>query len=138
MDIPSEILSNGIERGTILHSNMFPMINHGKFFIVIGESKEYLIGFFFINSHINAMLERHPEFMNLQYILKCKDYKFLDHDSFVCASEILKISKSKLIDSIERRETKIIDILKEKHLEELLEMVRNSDVFSNNEKREFF
>lgn len=138
MDIPSEILSNGIERGTILHSDMFSMINHGKFFIIIGESKEYIIGFFFINSHINAMLERHKELMNLQYYLKCKDYKFLDHDSFVCATKILKISKSKLIDSIERRETKIIDILKEKHLEELLEMVRNSDVFSNNEKREFF
>lgn len=138
MNIPSEILSNGIERGTILHSDMFPMINHGKFFIIIGENKDYILGFFFINSNINAMLEKHQELMNLQYYLRCKDYSFLNYDSFVCATRIQKINKDKLIDSIEKHETKIIDNLKKEHLEELLKMVRNSDVFSEIEKREFF
>mgnify|MGYP006885874675 CR=1 FL=1 len=49
MDIPSNILSNHIQRGAILHSTMFDEIDHGKYFVVIGVSEKYIAGFFFIS-----------------------------------------------------------------------------------------
>ena len=46
MDFPVDSIASQIKRGTILHSNMFENIGHGKFFVVIGVTEEYIAGFF--------------------------------------------------------------------------------------------
>ena len=57
MDIPSALIEIQIARGTILHSTMFQNIDHGKFFVIVGVSKDYVAGFFFINSRVNIHIE---------------------------------------------------------------------------------
>ena len=47
MILPNSLL---IKRGVILHSTIFEYIDHGKFFVIIGEDEENYIGLFFINS----------------------------------------------------------------------------------------
>lgn len=86
MDLPISLLENSIQRGTILHSTIFENIDHGKFFVVMGVTQEYIAGFFFINSNIHRSLFDKPEQLALQYPLRHSDYKFLDHDSFLCAT----------------------------------------------------
>ena len=51
MDLPLELAENLIERGVILHSDIFPDIDRGKFFVVIGVDEDFVAGFFFINSN---------------------------------------------------------------------------------------
>ena len=77
MDIPSNILSNHIQRGAILHSTMFDEIDHGKYFVVIGVSEKYIAGFFFINSNIHPTISNKPEQLAMQYPLKHSDYVFI-------------------------------------------------------------
>lgn len=58
MDI-SPLARAVIKRGTILHSDEFDYVDHGKMFVVMGEDDTQLYGFFFINSDINPKnLER--------------------------------------------------------------------------------
>ncbi len=41
MILPDSLL---IKRGVILHSTIFEYIDHGKFFVIIGEDEENYIG----------------------------------------------------------------------------------------------
>ena len=67
MEIPNSLIATQVERGTIMHSTMFKNIDHGKFFVIIGISEEYIAGVFFINSNINIHLENKPEQFAMQY-----------------------------------------------------------------------
>ena len=138
MDFPTDFIENRICRGTILHSNMFEDIDHGKFFVIIGVTEEYVAGFFFINSNINKSLYGKQEQFNLQYPMKHTDYGFLKHDSLLCATNIIKRDRRYIADSIKNGITKFIGEMKEHHLNEVLEMVRESRLFSKKEKEEFF
>lgn len=138
MDLPIPLLENFIKRGTILHSTMFENIDHGKFFIVIGVTEEYIAGFFFINSNIHKSLFGKKDQLALQYPLRHSDYKFLDYDSFLCATDIQKRERGQIAKSISDGLTSIIGSLQQNHLQEVLEMVRQSKLFSNKDKREFF
>lgn len=138
MDVPAKLIEGiGVSRGAILHSTMFRTIDHGKFFVVIGVSKDMVAGFFFINSEINKHLEKKPEQFAMQYPLRCGDYSFLKYDSFVSAIEIKQIPCGRISASIKSGETTIIDNLRKEHLDELLEAARNSKLFSKIEKRMF-
>ena len=55
MDI-SPLARAVIKRGTILHSDEFDYVDHGKMFVVMGEDDTQLYGFFFINSDINPKI----------------------------------------------------------------------------------
>lgn len=54
MELPVNLVSTLIERGQILHSDIFDDIDHPKFFVVIGVSDKEVAGFFYINSNINT------------------------------------------------------------------------------------
>jgi len=138
MDLPVEIYDEVIKRGQILHSDNFTDIGHGKFFVIIGVTEDLIVGFFFINSNINRYLLDKPEQMAVQYSMLKRDYKFLHHDSFLCATKILKLKKTEIIAGLQEESVTIIDALKPEHLEEVLDMVRNSDLFKETEKRQFF
>ena len=137
MDLPISYIESSVSRGAILHSTMFREIDHGKFFVIIGVSQNEVAGFFFINSNINRSLESKPEQIAMQYPMRKKDYSFLHYDSFLCATNILKFPRERIVSSINTGETTFIGNMVEEHLEELLQSARKSRLFSKIEKDTF-
>lgn len=138
MDLPLELAENLIERGVILYSDIFPDIDHGKFFVVIGVDEDFVAGFFFINSNINRAIWNKQEQLAMQYPMRKADYDFLRYDSFLCATNIITRSRKELSDSIQENRSSLVGHMKQEHLDDVLEMVRNSKLFSNIEKQRFF
>ncbi len=138
MELPLSMHEQAIQRGTILMSSMFEDIDHDKFFVIMGVSDDYIAGFFFINSNIHHSLFKKPDQLAMQYLMRHKDYSFLKYDSFLCATNILIKSRKDLAESLQKGETSIKGVLQQEHLEEILEMVRNSKLFSKIEKKRFF
>lgn len=138
MDLPKELLQQGITRGTILLSDCFEDIDHAKFFAVMGVYENMIAGFFFINSRIHPILETKPEMFAMQYLLRKRDYKFLKYDSFLGANELLTRPVSILVDSMHDGHTNIMGHLTQNDLEAVLEACRKSDLFTPKEKRCFF
>ena len=126
-----------VRRGTIL-LGAFEKIDHKKFFVIIGENKEKLIGFFFINSDICRSVRNKPHQFEMQMPIKREDYNFLNHTSFVAADKINTIRKDKVASDIVNGVTKIMGELTEDDLDRLLDVLRNSMLFSKIEKESFF
>lgn len=74
----------------------------------------------------------------MQYPLLVSDYPFLDHTSYICVTNVVTMDKAVLIESITNNRTKVVDILKANHLDELLCKLRQSRLFSPIIKRQFF
>lgn len=73
MDI-SALGSVAIGRGTILHSDKFENIDHGKLFVIMGEDEESCYGFFFINSTIDRIIQSRKALFDMQLPLKRLNY----------------------------------------------------------------
>ncbi|MBQ3688474.1 MAG: hypothetical protein II937_01250 [Bacteroidales bacterium] len=138
MELPAQIYDDVIKRGQILHSDNFVDIGHGKFFVIIGVTEDCVVGFFFINSNINSFLYDKPAQMAVQYPMRKSDYSFLRYDSFLCANKVLKLNKTEIIAGLKDNSVTIIDEMKPEHITEVLDMVRNSDLFKEIEKKRFF
>lgn len=138
MELPAILLDTLVYRGQILHSDIFENIDHAKFFVVIGVSSDSIAGFFYINSEINRFIKNKDEQLLMQYPLFQCDYSFLSHDSYICATNIVKLPKSIIVESIKSKRTKVVASLQPEHLEAILQKVRNSRLFSKKEKNEFF
>lgn len=138
MDLPVVLVDSLVSRGQILHSDIFEDIDHAKFFVVIGISDDAVAGFFYINSEINRFINNKDEQLLMQYPLFKSDYKFLSHDSYICATNIVKLPRSLISQSVVDGRTKIVDSLRAEHLCALLDKVRNSRLFSKKDKDEFF
>lgn len=139
MDLPLTVIECQLTRGCILHSEeIFDYISHGKFFVIIGEDDNDFIGFFFINSKINDFISRKPELLALQFILSKEDYAFLDYDSYLCCTEIKKLNKKELANSVSVNKTQIKGFLHDEHQRDILQIVRKSKLFSQKEKNTFF
>ncbi|RHJ82338.1 hypothetical protein [Parabacteroides sp. AM08-6] len=138
MEFPLSGIEKTIQRGTILLSSIFEEIGHSKYFVVMGISEDCIAGFFFVNSNIHPSLFNKPDQLAMQYPLKHADYSFLKYDSFLCATNILTKSRKDLGLSISKKETIIIGDLQEQHLNEVLDMVRASKLFSKIDKKKYF
>lgn len=138
MEVGASIAALSIRRGTVFHSAMFEEIDHGKFFVVIGENDKELVGFFFINSWINQFIQRKPEMLKLQFPISDEDYDFLSHNSFLNCSSLTTIDKTKLSNSIATGETTIKGQLSDEDVSSILELVRSSKLFSKIERESFF
>ena len=138
MELPIELYEQEVRRGRIIHSYNFENIDHGKFFVIIGVTQDSIVGFFFINSNINKYIQDKPDMMAVQYPLLKRDYAFLKHDSFICATEIEEIKKSDIIDGIKNRSVVFVDDLRQEHLDDVLTMVRESKLFDKKEKEMYF
>ena len=79
-----------------------------------------------------------PAQLALQYQLRAKDYSFLRYDSFLSASNIIKMKRSDIAKSIENGKTKYIDKLNQEDLDNVLNMVRKSPLYKPKEKKDFF
>lgn len=138
MNLPPElIVTHYIKRGAILHSTMFDYIDHGKFFVIIGISKDTVAGFFFINSNIHHYIIGKESLLEMQFLLSPSDYTFLTHESFLSATNIIQRPLSVIAESIQKGDTVYIGELSEEHLSEVLRMARGSKLFSKKEKKQF-
>lgn len=97
-----------------------------------------MAGFFFINSNINRAIWNKQEQLAMQYPMRKADYDFLRYDSFLCATSIITRSRKELSESIQENRSSLVGHMKQEHLDDVLEMVRNSKLFSNIEKQRFF
>lgn len=138
MELPIELLEQELKRGTILHSNIFDNIDHGKFFAVIGEDKDKILGVFFVNSKINDFIKSKPKLLQLQYSLSSDDYEFLNYNSYLCCSDLIKIDKQKLAESLTAGRSEVKGSLLQKDLENILNNINNSKVFTEIEKQKYF
>lgn len=138
MQLPESLYNTVIKRGQILHSENFVDIGHGKFFVIIGITDDSIVGFFFINSNVNKYLFNKPELLAMQYPMRKEDYGFLRYDSFLCATKILKLNKQDIVSGLQNGTVQIISQLMQEHLDDVLTMVRKSDLFKEREKRLFF
>lgn len=73
-----------------------------------------------------------------QYPLYAKDYNFLAHDSYICATNVVELPKADIVRSIENKHTKVVDTLKPEHLKVLLDKLRSSKLFSAITKKRYF
>ena len=138
MDLPVVLIEDIVKRGQILHSDIFKEIDHAKFFVIIGVSEDSIAGFFYINSGINPYINTKKEQLEMQYPIYAKDYTFLSHDSYICATNIIELPKSDIVQNIQNGHIKIVDSLRTVHLNALLDKVRNSRLFSKVEKKRYF
>lgn len=138
MDLPVNLLQQGISRGTILLSDCFVDIDHAKFFAVIGVHDDKIAGFFFINSRIHPVIATKPKSFAMQYQLRKRDYDFLRYDSFLGADELLTRPIVDLVKSMQTGQTSVVGQLTDEDLNAVLEACRNSELFSAKEKRQFF
>ena len=137
MEIPVSTIADSIQRGDILLSE-FDGIDHRKFFVVMGVSEDKICGFFFINSNIHPAIFNKQDQLDLQYPLNHTDYPFLKYDSFLCASSVIERKISDISASIQKRTTSVIGHMKEEHITDVVEMVRNSKVISDRHKKMYF
>jgi len=132
-----DLAKSAIIRGVILHG-YFKNIDHPKFFLIIGEHEDDLCGLFFVNSNINFFTKKHPEFFEMQMLIRKSDYHFLDYDSFIDATKIRTLNKKSIATDICNQKTQIKGSLTENDLDMLLDAVRASKLFSKIEKDHFF
>ena len=126
-----------IKRGAILHCETFDFVDHGKFFVIMGVSHGEVAGFFFINSGINKWIQGKEEMLAMQYPMRKEDYGFLRYDSFLAAQELLKIPISKIESDMEKGQTIFKALMKEEHVNEVLQMARHSKLFKPKDKKNF-
>lgn len=138
MELPPQLLRQGIERGVILLSDSFSDIDHAKSFAIIGIYKNSIAGFFFINSRIHPVILSKPQLLAMQYPLRKKDYTFLRYDSFLGAGELQIRPLEALVKSMQNGQTSVVGRLTDEDLAIVLETCRHSDLFSQKEKQQFF
>lgn len=76
--------------------------------------------------------------LDMQYPLKAKDYGFLKYDSFLSASNLIKKSKAEIVNSFEKGFANFVDTLNHEDLHNVLDMAKNSRLYSKKEKETFF
>lgn len=133
-----------IVRGAIFHTfdtitNLGVSVDHGKFFVIIGENKESYIGAFFVNSNININVIKYKIQADLQYELKKEDYPFLSKDiSYLNCASLLEIPKVGLENSINSNTTQYKASLLKEHLDEILDKLQKSPLYSKAVKDKYF
>jgi hypothetical protein len=139
MEISDTLMELAIVRGAILHSEVFDFVNHGKLFIVLGENDDKLVGFFFINSKISQYISKNPRFHAMQMEIKRSNYPdILDYNSFVGCHELMPIPKKDLVRQLKAGDVQIRGCLNESYINLMLEVVRDSDLFTEQQKATFF
>lgn len=142
MDLPSSIIEEFcVGREDILLTDIAMEVSssdHSKFIVIVGVSKDYVAGFFFINSNINRCMIGKQEQLDMQIPMRKSDYCFLRYDSYLCATTIFKVARRKIADSIKKGTTKVKGKMKAEHMTKVLERAKASKLFSKKEKEAFF
>lgn len=98
-----------------------------KRFIVLGKSNNGdLVGITFINSDINFNVINSQELIDLQHEIKANVNDFLDNDSFVDCSKLIKMDYSYIENAVVANPACIIGSVQQNDLEAILTNVKNS------------
>jgi len=82
-----------------------PIAKKEKFIVILGiDAGKIWVGTLFINSEKNVNFIKSLEQHGLQFIIKASNYEFLDYDSFINASNIIRREFEKLVDIIIARD----------------------------------
>lgn len=138
MELPSELVKILVERGQILYSNIFANIDHPKFLVVVGVTEDEVAGFFYINSRINTNVNTKEEQLRLQFPISKDDYDFLSHDSYISATNVVTLPRDVIVRSMQSGQTLIKGKLLDNHMNDILNKVRSSRLFSKITKDRFF
>ena len=138
MELPSELVKILVERGQILYSNIFANIDHPKFFVVVGVTEDEVAGFFYINSRINTNVNTKEEQLRIQFPISKDDYDFLSHDSYISATNVITLPRDVIVCSMQSGQTLIKGKLLDNHMNDILNKVRSSRLFSKITKDRFF
>ena len=138
MELQSELVKILVERGQILYSNIFANIDHPKFFVVVGVTEDEVAGFFYINSRINTNVNTKEEQLRLQFPISKDDYDFLSHDSYISATNVVTLPRDVIVRSMQSGQTLIKGKLLDNHMNDILNKVRSSRLFSKITKDRFF
>lgn len=138
MELPSELVKILVERGQILYSNIFANIDHPKFFVVVGVTEDEVAGFFYINSRINTNVNTKEEQLRLQFPISKDDYDFLSHDSYISATNVVTLPRDVIVRSMQSGQTLIKGKLLDNHMNDILNKVLSSRLFSKITKDRFF
>lgn len=126
------------KRRDIYHSDIFDFIDHGKFFVIVGEDDRSYYGIFFINSKVNDFILRHPKLRDLQIGIDCQEYTFLKYNSYIDCSTLHKINKVVLDNSIVIGQSQKRGKISAELMDEILSKVRASSVFGKDILDSFF
>ena len=66
-----------------------------KFVVLVCKDTKYMG--FLVNSGIHSFIQRQPDLLCCQILVKNFDYKFLDHNSYIDCSELFEFDDSDLI-----------------------------------------
>lgn len=102
---PEELRRRALEVGQVLRMEMFPEDSvrpkkgksKEKRFVIIGKYDDTIVAALLINSNINEKL-----FMQIgpyQHEIKCSQYSFLDHDSYVDGYLIREFNAKRVLES---------------------------------------
>ena len=122
----------------LLYSNIFANIDHPKFFVVVGVTEDEVAGFFYINSRINTNVNTKEEQLRLQFPISKDDYEFLSHDSYISATNVVTLPRDVIVRSMQSGQTLIKGKLLDNHMNDILNKVRSSRLFSKITKDRFF
>lgn len=127
-----------VNRGDIYH-RYFSTTNppKNKFFVIVGENIDCYVGYFFINSNINATVARNKEMHDMQLPIKPTDYPFLTHVSFIDGHELSILKKSDLIEELNSGKARFKGHLSNEDITMLLDAALSSPLFSRKEKEYF-
>lgn len=105
-----------------------------KYIVIIGFTKEGIaIGALLINSNID-LSKRSDELMNCQYPLLLRNYRnILDYDSWLDCSDIIEITKQKIID----KDGELKGCLLDEDKERVVEFLKETDIFDNATKKRY-
>jgi len=134
-----QLFKLSLTKGAIFF-NKFDNIDHPKFFIVVGLSKDKIFTCsVYINSNIPPAIMKRQALLDLQVPIKGSKYSFLTHDSFVCCSTPLPIETVNIQKWIEESKTcSIKGQLDEEDLENVTTTLINSGLFSDEEIELYF
>lgn len=113
-------------------------IDHPKFFVIIGVTEDEVAGFFYINSRINTNVNAKEEQLRLQYPISKDDYDFLSHDSYISATNVVTLPRNVIVQSMHQGRTLVKGKLLDHHMNDILNKVRSSRLFSKITKDRFF
>lgn len=102
---PEELRRRALEVGQVLRMEMFPEDSvrpkkgksKEKRFVIIGKYDDTIVAALLINSNINEKL--FTQIGPYQHEIKCSQYSFLDHDSYVDGYLIREFNAKRVLES---------------------------------------
>lgn len=102
-----------------------------KRFIVLGKDTDNnYIGIVLINSNLNFKVMNNQELWNLQYPIKGKDNDYLEWDSFVDCSQLIKLEYEYVKNKIIEKPNAVLGNVKKTDLDIIITLIKSSSNIS--------